>query len=247
MYGYRGKLGLIIASSNGVFESEAPRLVASGVSCHFARAPYPSPGTDEGALAVLQSIEDCAKLLAGAPGSLGVDAICVNHGPATLAKGLETDHYVREKIAKATGVMATTSTTAIFEGLRKLGVKHVSLSVTFDSPQNQRMKEAFVASGFEVEAMVPSGLVQPPPRLDHTVVSSQPPSTAYKLGKMADRPQSEAIVVSNSNLRTIEIIDSLERDLAKYVVTANQASIWHCLRLIGIHEPVRGFGRLLEI
>jgi maleate isomerase len=41
------------------------------------------------------------------------------------------------------------------------------------------------------------------------------------------------------------VIDELERELGRPVVTSNQAIAWHCLRKAGIQDKVRGFGVLL--
>jgi maleate isomerase len=45
----------------------------------------------------------------------------------------------------------------------------------------------------------------------------------------------------------VGILDALERDLQRPVVSANQASLWHCLRLSGVHTPVGGYGNLLRL
>jgi maleate isomerase len=45
----------------------------------------------------------------------------------------------------------------------------------------------------------------------------------------------------------VGILDALERDLQRPVVSANQASLWHCLRLSGVRTPVGGYGNLLRI
>jgi maleate isomerase len=31
------------------------------------------------------------------------------------------------------------------------------------------------------------------------------------------------------------------------VISANQASLWHCLRLSGVQKPVQGYGNLLRL
>ena len=41
------------------------------------------------------------------------------------------------------------------------------------------------------------------------------------------------------------IAQALEQDLSRPVITANQASLWHCLKLSGIEPNVHGYGRLL--
>ena len=35
--------------------------------------------------------------------------------------------------------------------------------------------------------------------------------------------------------------------LGRPVISANQASLWHCLRLSGVKEPVSGYGKLLGL
>jgi len=35
------------------------------------------------------------------------------------------------------------------------------------------------------------------------------------------------------------------RDLGKPVVTSQAATLWHALRVVGVSDPVRGYGRLL--
>ena len=41
-------------------------------------------------------------------------------------------------------------------------------------------------------------------------------------------------------------LETLERDLGRPVITANQASLWHCLRMSGIRTPTEGYGALLR-
>ena len=62
--------------------------------------------------------------------------------------------------------------------------------------------------------------------------------------KGLDADDVDAIVMNNANLRTIEVIEPLERDIGKPVVTGNQALFWSCIRKLGIEDPVPGFGKL---
>jgi len=45
----------------------------------------------------------------------------------------------------------------------------------------------------------------------------------------------------------VAILDALEQDLGRPVISANQASLWHCLRLSGVKGPVPGYGNLLRL
>ena len=47
------------------------------------------------------------------------------------------------------------------------------------------------------------------------------------------------------NWSTFSIIDRLERDLGKPVLTTNQVSLWHALKMMGT-RPLGGLGVLLR-
>ncbi len=57
----------------------------------------------------------------------------------------------------------------------------------------------------------------------------------------------EAYFLSCANIQSIDVIEVLERDLGKPVVTSNQAAIWCSLRMAGIRDDVRGLGALLRL
>jgi len=57
----------------------------------------------------------------------------------------------------------------------------------------------------------------------------------------------DAYFVSCAQVRVVEVIAPLERDLARPVITSNQAATWWALRQCGIADPVRGFGTLMQI
>ncbi|NEK18981.1 hypothetical protein [Rhizobium leguminosarum] len=61
-----------------------------------------------------------------------------------------------------------------------------------------------------------------------------------------DTPDSEAIFLSCTALRTADLIQQLEDRIGKMVVTSNQAMFWHCLRLAGNRQEIQGFGRLMQ-
>ena len=82
---------------------------------------------------------------------------------------------------------------------------------------------------------------------DDRTIGSQSPQTAYRLAREVNRPEVDCLFVSCTNFATIPIIAALEADTGKPVVTSNQATIWDSLRRAGVREPIRGFGRLLEV
>jgi arylmalonate decarboxylase len=65
------------------------------------------------------------------------------------------------------------------------------------------------------------------------------------LVRRVDRPDAQAIFVSCTDLRVLELVDMLEEELRKPVLTSNQVTLWAILEALGRRGTVCGYGRLL--
>jgi len=72
------------------------------------------------------------------------------------------------------------------------------------------------------------------------------PMRWYVLIKELHDLQADGYFLSCGGIRVVDIIEQLETDLKKPVITSNQALVWHCLRKLGFQNSIDGFGRLLE-
>jgi len=72
------------------------------------------------------------------------------------------------------------------------------------------------------------------------------PEMAYRLGKEVNAPEAEAVLIACTSFRTGEMIAALEEDIDKPVITANQAVIWHALRIAGVRPGLPRRGRLFD-
>ena len=64
---------------------------------------------------------------------------------------------------------------------------------------------------------------------------------AIALGKA---PEVDAVFVSCTSLRVVEVIEEIEAEIGKPVTSSNHAMAWHALRLAGVTTKLEGFGRL---
>ena len=138
------------------------------------------------------------------------------------------------------GKRATTTSTALIEAIHRLGAKHVVLGSAYDDKVNAIAKSFLEASGITVLDARGLDLV------DNLAVGRLDAETAYVLAKKIDRPDAEAIVLACTNWRTMDVIDRLEQELGKPVVSTTQVSVWAALRMIGAVNGVPGYGRLLR-
>jgi maleate isomerase len=56
----------------------------------------------------------------------------------------------------------------------------------------------------------------------------------------------DAVVIGGNGFRAVGVIEALEWDLDRPVVTANQALFWRCLTTAGVSADVVGYGRLFR-
>ncbi|RWO17956.1 MAG: arylmalonate decarboxylase, partial [Mesorhizobium sp.] len=72
------------------------------------------------------------------------------------------------------------------------------------------------------------------------------PDYIYEFAKQVDRADSDAIFISCGALRSVDIIQALEAESGKPVITSNQAMMWDCLRLAGVNDRSDKYGRLFK-
>ena len=70
--------------------------------------------------------------------------------------------------------------------------------------------------------------------------------TAFIKKKFAEHKGAEAVYILGSGLEALPLIAPLERDLKVPLVQAIAARIWEIERRLKVHEPIKGYGRLLE-
>jgi maleate isomerase len=72
------------------------------------------------------------------------------------------------------------------------------------------------------------------------------PDEAYALARQVDHPQAQAIVLSCTDMRSVEVIERIEDTLGKPVVASNQAMICCLLRTLGLTRHDAAPGRLFD-
>ena len=78
-------------------------------------------------------------------------------------------------------------------------------------------------------------------------MDATPLEKIYELAKSVDVPEADAVLILCTGVRSVPIIEMLEKDLKKPVISAIQASMWYSLKTLGIDtNEVKGFGSLFE-
>jgi maleate isomerase len=246
--GWRARIGIVYpADSDG--DDDYWNFAPEGVTLHISRNAADTEG-DPVASAMAQfddgAIETACRLLQPIHPHAVAYACC----SGSFIRGPQGDHRIITAMEQATGCRATTGMSGCVAALRALGVRRIAVVTPYPESKNRRLRDHLEAEGFRISSFktleLPDGIWNFCRRAGMTVSTLLGNDMAYRLGRAADVPEAEAVLIACTSFRTGEMIAALEEDVAKPVVTANQAVIWHALQLGGIRARLPRRGRLFD-
>ena len=228
------RIGLLVPSSSSVQEWDIGRALPDDITLHVARMRLSNVDA-ESTLRIVQEIETESQKLA----DVDVDVIIFPATAPSSRKGIGYDQELIKRITAASGKPATTASTALLEALQVLCVKHIVLGAPWSTSVNQSVAAFIEANGVKILAQEALGLTR------NLEIGLLDPQTAYDVGRRVNTPQADAVMLACGNWSTFSIIDRLEHDLGRPVLTTNQVSLWHALKMMGT-RPLAGLGVLLR-
>lgn len=228
------RIGVLLPSSSSAQEMDIGRALPKDITLHVARMRLNNVDA-ESTLRVVQEIEAESQKLA----DVDVDVIIFPATAPSSRNGPGYDQELIKRISAASGKPATTASTALLEALQVLAVKRIALGAPWSASVNRTVAAFLEANGVEVLAQEALGFVR------NLEIGLLDPQTALDVGRRVDRPEADAVMLACGNWTTFAIIDQLERDLGKPVLTTNQVSLWHAFKIMGA-KPLDRLGVLLQ-
>lgn len=229
------RIGMLLSSSNPMAEPEIQRILPPNVSVLTTRLKH-AASTPEALLGMTEKIEEGCDLLSDA----AVDLIVFNC-TAVSTYDPEMGAKIAGRITAACGRPATTTSDALLAAFKALEAKRIVLITPYIESVNLREIEFLVHHGYEVVSHVGLGL------LEGTSMAAVSPSEWVDLARSHRDDSADVYFLSCTAINVTSIIDTLEQELGRPVVTSNQAMLWHCLRLLGRGEAIDGLGALFRI
>lgn len=232
----RGHIGIVLLAMEQITDSEAIKIIPEGIGIHFSRVEMETEVTVANLCAAGEKLPAAAKRIVP---DLKLNAI--GYG-CTSGSICITEEYAKKQLLKRGNVeKATTMVTGVIKALKALNVKKIAIATPYLDEINVEEAKYLEAKGFEILDIQGMNLI------NDFDIASVSPAFIKEYAKSVDTLEAEAVFISCGALRSVEIIEELEKEIGKPVVTSNQAFIWDLLRLAGIDDKIDGYGKLFRI
>jgi maleate isomerase len=231
--GFLGRIGVLTPDFDPVPESEMQAIAPAGISVHSSRVNYVR--NDPSSFAEAPNIDQATALIA----SLNPKVILYAFTSSSYSLGVKSELELNERLHKLTnGIPIIQTCKAATDAFQLLGAKKICLihPPWFPNEMNLLGKEYFKSQGFDIvfcQQLTPS----------RQFTEVEPVELYQWVRKNAPR-EADIIFIAGNGLRTSGTILSLEAELKKPVLAANQVLLWAGLRLLGLASKVNNYGKI---
>lgn len=238
---WRAKIGLICPGPACTAENDFNHYAPEGVgisSMHIGWGQIGGDPTPEKLKGMAANLETGCRQYEDP--RLKQDVIIFGCTSGSLIGGPTYDKECIELIERTTGSKGMTTTTAILEGLKKLGASNVALLAPYPAATNEAERDFMEKNGVHITELMD---LNP----ERKYIPSIEPVRVYQQAKKICKDGAEALFVSCTGLNCLSVISAMEEDFGIPVITSNQASLWACLRLARVGTKIPELGKLFTL
>ena len=242
------RVGLLTPAGDLGPEAEFTAMSPTTVTVHAARVPFaamrhrgamdPTIALEAvRAMAEPPGVDSAVELLALAP----LDVIGYGFTSSSYVIGRDDELQMCGRLSdRAGGLAIVASGAAMVDAAVSLGAQRVFVVSPpwFDEQLTQLGSHYFASAGLEVVGAASVDLPS-----DQRSIAPAP----LHAWVMANAPvEADVVIIGGNGFRAVGVIEALESDLGRPVVTANQALLWACLKQTGSAARVVGYGQLFS-
>lgn len=226
----RPTLGLVVLQSDETIEPDFRRLLPPDAVLHVSRIPNATEVTSETLGAMEAHLPASAALF---PHGLAFDAIGYGCTSGTSVIGSERVAALIRQSARAAHVSEPVS--ALAAACQALGLRRIAFLSPYVEEVSNRLRGVLAERGVETPVFGSFNVGD-----DAQVVRIAGRSVVEAAVALGGAAEAEAIFLSCTNLRTLEVIPEIAAALGKPVLSSNQVLAWHMCRLAGREMPLYG-------
>lgn len=235
------KIGVLVPFTNTNLEPDLMLMCPAECNLHFQRIGGYSadevPGADQMAELGSFDLSRDLTMIAGAR----PDIVLYGCTSATLTHGSDFDRDLAEKIEAGSGAASLTAAGSLVAAIQALGIQRVGFSSPYVGEINDKAAVFFEQNGIETIKCAHVGS-----DLGCYGQGELSPDEVFQLALKADDPKAQAIVLSCTDIRAVEVIVQIEKTLDKPVLSTNQAMMFCLCRKLAIPRHENLPGRLFD-
>ncbi len=223
--GTRATLAMIVLQTDETLEHDLRRsFTAPDISLYVSRVPSGADVTTDTLAQMSAALPAAARLL---PPELKYDVVGYGCTSGTAVIGAER---IAEQVrAGCTAAQVTDPLTALTALCGHRGIRNLAFLSPYIETVSRTLRDALAAKG------ITSPVFGSFNEAEETKVAKISRTSLYEAAMtLGAAPEAEAVFLSCTNLRTLDVIPKVEADLGKPVFSSNQALIWHMRRLAGL-------------
>lgn len=229
------QVGLIVLQADETLENDMRRLLPPDLEYLVSRVPSGTEVSTDTLRAMEGALTTAASLFPAA-----VNWSAVGYGCTSAAAEIGAD-LVAEHIRAGVQTPAVTEpVSALISACNRLKLNRIALISPYVASVSDRLRDVLEQAGISVTDF--ASFEEP---VEANVVRISPGSILQAAVEMGRKSDCDAVFLSCTNLRTLDVIDSIEQQIGKPVLSSNQVLAWDLCRLAGINLQLGGFGRLL--
>jgi maleate cis-trans isomerase len=219
------RVALIVPAVNTIAEPELQRSAPASLSFHATRIAL-GAGEAEELRAMVAASGAAAALLSG----LEPDLLLFHCTSASMAAGEPAVGELRRLLEADAGCPVMTTGEAVLAALDALGASRVALLTPYSAKVTAAEAEFLGAHGVEVTVSCALSL-------DHREFTTKPPLFWQEQAVALEAEDADAVFLSCTNIRALDAVPAIEREVGLPVVTSNGAALWALLRALGLEAP----------
>ncbi len=232
---HRCSLGFILMSTDLACEADIIAMAPDGVAAHFTRLKTDDYTTNETLARHIDHMGDAAGRLQPDMKPAVISYCCTS---GSIICGEENVFREIRKAAPYTQPLCIV--TGVVDALRAVGAQRLVVGTPYLDDINTAEAEYLLGAGFDLLDI--QGL-----RLETGLEFGRvEPSYWKEFALEIDQPEADAIFLSCSGIRSLEVVEQIEQATGKPVITSNQALMWSAMRRAGLMDQLDGFGRIFK-
>lgn len=218
------QIGLIVLQSDETIEPDMRRLMPDDVELLVSRVPSGTHVTSESLAEMETVMTDAAQLLPSGARFSAIGYGCTS-GTAEIGAARVASLI---KMGAATPVV-TEPVSALIAVCDTLSIDRLGIVSPYVESVSKTLQGVLEANGVAVTSVASFNQSE-----EEKVARISPRSVLDATKTLASSTDCDAVFLSCTNLRTLDVIEAAEDAINKPVLTSNQVLAWHLLRLTGV-------------